>query len=396
MQFLQILLGVAIGLLIGAFAGLVPGVHSNTLSSVLASVAPGMEWVPIAIIAALAAHTVFEFVPSIFLFVPEEGTAVATLPGQRMMLEGRGIEALRVTAVSCAGAAAIALLLLPFAGAFFPIAYGAIKGVMLPVLVLACGFLLWSEREKGKIAVATGVFLLAGMLGMLTLRLGIADPLFATFSGLFAVSGLLMAGREQRGRVGQKEQGGLKVDFAKFVFLGAVLGMVADLLPGIASPAQIAVFATLLFPVLESREFLALVSSIAASHSVFALSAAASIGKARVGAVAIAEQYAKIDSGLVWLYAAVFVLVVGVCSALVIRFSGRIASMMEGSAAGKLNYPIIAYLGIAVFLISGPAGVLVMGTGAAIGCLPVLLGVRRTHVMGAILVPSMLLIAGLA
>jgi putative membrane protein len=355
---------------------------------------PGAEWVPFAIIAALAAHTVFEFVPAIFLFVPEEGTVVATLPGQRMMLAGKGIEALQITAISCLGAAGIAFVLLPFAGAFFPLAYGSVKGLMLPVLVAACAFLLWSEREGRKIAIATGVFLLSGMLGFATLRLGISDPLFATFSGLFAVSGLLMAGEGREERTRQKECGRLKLDFAKYVFIGAILGLLADLLPGIASPAQIAVFATALVPVLGSREFLALVSSIASSHSVFALSAAASIGKARVGAVAIAEQYAKIDSGLVWVYGALFVLVVGVCAAVVIRFSGKIANVVSGSGIGRLNYPIIAYLAVAVLLICGPSGLAVMGTGAAIGCLPVLLGVRRTHVMGAILVPSMVLIVG--
>ncbi len=56
-----------------------------------------------------------------------------------------------------------------------------------------------------------------------------------------------------------------------------------------------------------------------------------------------------------------------------------------------LNLGVLAYLACAVFLVSGAGGLLILATATAVGLLPPLLGIRRTHVMGLIIVPSIAL-----
>jgi putative membrane protein len=52
---------------------------------------------------------------------------------------------------------------------------------------------------------------------------------------------------------------------------------------------------------------------------------------------------------------------------------------------------VLAYLACAIAVISGAGGLLVFATATAVGILPPMLGIRRTHVMGLIIVPSILL-----
>jgi putative membrane protein len=166
--------------------------------------------------------------------------------------------------------------------------------------------------------------------------------------------------------------------------------MLSDLLPGIAAPAQIAVFASAVLPTEDARKFLALVSSIAASHMVFAFGALVSIGKAREGALAIVNEISPVLPSDLPVLVGVFLLSVGVCSFLLLKLSS-FAHLMLRFDMKRLNLLILGYLVCAVAIISGPLGLLLFATSTCVGLLPPLLGIRRTHVMGAIIVPSILL-----
>lgn len=102
---------------LGSFTGITPGVHVNTLALVLASLSPillpileevarfsgapegGAPILLVAIIiSAAVAHSFLDALPSIFLGAPEEDTALATLPGHRLLLQGKGQEAVRCSA----------------------------------------------------------------------------------------------------------------------------------------------------------------------------------------------------------------------------------------------------------------------------------------------------------
>jgi len=383
------LLAVAAGILLGALSGLIPGVHSNTVASVLSTLPLPPELLTYIIVAVLGAHIVFQFFPSVFLSIPDDTVVASVLPGHRMALEGRGREAINVCVFSAVVASASSALLLPFSLWFIPMAYAAMQPYLGPILIAASIFLLASEREARKILLALAVFLLSGLLGIATMRGSVNDPLFPAFSGLFAASGILLSFASQQ-EIPPQKSGRTQFDFLRFVAAGVMLGMLSDLLPGIAAPAQIAIFASAVLVASEARNFLALVSSIAASHAVFAFAALVSIGKAREGALAIMNDIVPVQLGSLPALIGVMLLAIGV-SAYLMTMLVRRAGELRGLGTREANWGILAYLICAVAIISGAGGLLVFATATAIGLLPPLLGIRRTHVMGLIIVPSIML-----
>ncbi len=88
-----------LGIVVGIITGLAPGVHINLISVLLFSVSPFLLGytsalhLAIFIVAVAVTHAFLDALPSIFLGAPEEATALAVLPGHRMLLEGKGYEA---------------------------------------------------------------------------------------------------------------------------------------------------------------------------------------------------------------------------------------------------------------------------------------------------------------
>ena len=187
----------------------------------------------------------------------------------------------------------------------------------------------------------------------------------------------------------QKEEK-TKLDFLPYVAAGILFGMLSDLLPGIAAPAQIAVFASAVLSTDDARKFLALVSSIAAAHGVFAFAALLSIGKARDGALAILNELKPVLPSDLPALVGIFLLSVAVSAFLLMKLS-RHAGKLQKLDMKTLNLGILGYLVCAIAIISGGSGLLLFATSAAVGVLPPLLGIRRTHVMGLIILPSILL-----
>ncbi|MCX8194865.1 MAG: tripartite tricarboxylate transporter permease [Candidatus Micrarchaeota archaeon] len=386
---MQTAIAVFVGMLLGIFSGLVPGIHSNTVASVIANFPIPPDALVMIVAAAIGAHLVFQFLPSIFLSIPDDTVVASVLPGHRMALEGRGKEAVLICAFAVLASVGLSLVLLPLAIFLLPAIYSLIEPHMAAVLALASLFLILSEKEGRKVAVAAFVFLLAGALGLISMRAPINDVLFPAFSGLFAASGILLSFAAHRSIPKQKEmKAGL--DFLPYVLLGVAFGMLSDLLPGIAAPAQIAVFASALLSTQEPRKFLALVASIAASHLVFAFGALVSIGKAREGAIAIANEISPITAPQLPQMMGALLLSVSVSAFALLKLSRHIERLHLENLK-KVNLLVLAYLLCAVALISGAGGLLVFSTSTAIGMLPPLLGIRRTHVMGLIIVPSIIL-----
>src|SRR5665648_424560 len=104
---------VIVGFILGIISGLFPGIHTNNFALLLLALAPdaiemGILPIHIAIIilANSITHTFLDIIPSIYLGAPDADTALTVLPGHRMLLEGRGPEAVRLSALGSAGAIA--------------------------------------------------------------------------------------------------------------------------------------------------------------------------------------------------------------------------------------------------------------------------------------------------
>jgi len=371
------------GMLLGMIAGLIPGLHSNTLAAALSGIGISGDDAAVLIIAMFGAHAMFSFIPSIFLGIPDDAVTLSVLPGQRMTRAGNGINALRIMCASALISVMAAVALLPVSQVLYPIVYAGIKPYLAPIIILISAILVWRSKSPFLFA---AIFLLSGALGWATLKFKMEDPFLPLFGGMFAISAMLMWGNE---RLPEQKEGKLDLGFIRYAIAGVLLGWMADLLPGISSPAQVASFATIIVP-FATPVYLALVSSIGMSEAVFAFSTSSTLGKARIGALAQAMEQVDVQANFVQLLA-VFVAAVAV-SAIVIyaarKWIGRIAEL----DFSILNKMLVIYIILLTFLVDGVPGLIALAPSIAIGVACLRLEVERTGVMGAIIVPTIILL----
>jgi TctA family transporter len=117
-----------IGCGFGIITGLIPGIHVNNVALMVLALQASLTGFALAIvggweastfelaiivscliIGCLVTHTFLDIIPSVFLGAPEEDTALSVLPGHRLMLAGRGYEAIKCSALGSFGAVIAAL-----------------------------------------------------------------------------------------------------------------------------------------------------------------------------------------------------------------------------------------------------------------------------------------------
>ncbi len=371
------------GLAIGLLTGMVPGIHPNLVISVMGSMGIGGERLAELIIALYPASLIASFIPSIFFGIPDQGTVAAVLPGQRLTREGKGLVALRAVLVSALAAVFLsAALAYPLLWAF-PLIYPAIRGWMGWILLAMCAAL--SLRSRGPLRYAA-CLLASGALGSLSFRSGMDDPFLPLFSGMFAIASIAAY---RKGSV--PAQADARPDSPLLVYsaAGTALGAVAVLIPGIGSSAQMASLLSL-FVRMETLPFMAAMSAISVSQAILALVASASIGKERVGAVAMLAEQADIGAELP--------LLIGLCalsvalSACAVFALRRYASLAAAADFSILNPALAAYIAAICLIIDGVMGLAVLAAASALGILAERLEVERTSLMGAVIVPTILLL----
>lgn len=159
-----------LGVMVGIVTGLIPGVHVNNVA-LLVYVSQGalsgfifvlFGWasptngdiiilLSSLILSTAVSHTFISFVPSVFLGAPDEDTALSVLPGHRMLLRGKGYEAVLLAARGCLwGFIASLVFVLPLRLLMgSPVsAYEKLRPVMAGVLALVVTLLIYSERER--------------------------------------------------------------------------------------------------------------------------------------------------------------------------------------------------------------------------------------------------------
>lgn len=371
------------GILLGMLSGLLPGLHSNTIIAVIANLGLEPEVVALLIISIFPAHLITSFIPSIFFGVPEEATVVAMLPGHGMVLKGNGLMALKAVLLSAGFAVLIAAALFFLSLDIFPVLYEALRENM-KYLVLALSIILLARTRKPHLALF--IFLLAGMLGYYSLNTDMYDPFLPLFSGMFAIGAIL---NYTKSEVPGQKDGKVGLSFLKFSVLGVFLGMFADLLPGISSPSQVATFAAIFLP-MNTLGYLAALGSISVSEGIFSLSTSASIDKSRMGATVWLSEFIDIEQNLLPLVA-LFILSTAL-TVLVLYMIRKHIARLASLDFSRVNIVLALYLAALTFVLNGALGLLVLGLASGLGWVTIRMGVERTTLMGAVIVPTLLLL----
>ena len=400
MVFAEIIIALLLGILVGIFTGLTPGIHINLVSALVVGFSGYLLGITSALSLAVfiismgVTHTFLDSIPSIFLGAPDADMVMGVLPGHRLLLEGRGYEAVKLTVIgsllSLIGTLFLVIIMLPFV----PVMYNFIRPYLGYIMIIVVIYMIAKEGSISKSLWAVFVFFISGILGIIVLGWpNLSEPLLPMLSGLFGISTLLTSLMQKVKIPKQRITETIKVDFGKKVkaIVAAVLsGSFAGFMPGLGS-AQAAIIAMQFAGNIGDYAFLILVGGINTVNFVFSLATFYSMQKARNGAVvAIMEIMNNIsfEQLMVFLFVA---LIAGCIATLLTMYFTRIFSGL----IVKVNYRvlciiIIGFVSLMVAFFSGFTGLLVLITSTAIGIIPPLIGVKRSNAMGCLLLPVIL------
>jgi putative membrane protein len=401
---LELLPALGLGIALGCCCGLLPGLHVNSTIPLLLGLSFLFEPIAAAVILISAGITqsFVAFIPAILLGAPEDETAMGVLPGHRMLLLGRGYEAIRLTVIGGLGAVMLTVCTLPAFAFAIPGIYAMARPHIHWALLAVVCYMILSEHGLRAKALAISVFSLAGVLGLLVLNmLSVRDGLFPLLTGLFGLPVLLAAIRSKTRlpeRVCFEHERLGKGAVLSGICTGSFAGILAGLLPGIGS-SQAAVLAQETtgreHADIGMRKFLIAIGGITTADIIYSLHALWLIGNPRSGVAVAVGKLIEISLQHVLVFICVIVIAAGLGAYLTLKLARRMLFVLS-----KINYPrlcaVVALLIVVLIgLFSGPVGLAIAGCATAIGLIAILGQIRRSHAMGCLLLPTILFFAEL-
>jgi len=396
-MILQLLLAVFLGCLGGIITGLTPGVHINLVSLLLLNFSAYLlgftEPITLAafIIAMGITHTFLDAVPSVYLGAPDADEALTALPGHRMLLEGRGYEAVKLTVIGAFSCLLLTVILSPFLIPILPAISEYITPYIGWILLIVVIYMLTKENNLNKLMWNSFIFFSSGALGILVLNYpNIQQPLLPLLSGLFGISVLLLSlstnTKIPKQRITEEIQIPNKIK-AKTFAAATFSGMLTGFFPGLGA-AQAAIVATQIVGDIGNHAFMILTGGIGTVNFLFSLVTFYAIDKARNGVVIVVQELmGKITMNQFIALIAVVILA-GAFSAWLALFCAKtFSSLIVKVNYRKLCIGVISFVSLLVLYFSGPIGLFILFISTSLGLIAPLANVNRSHAMGCLLLP---------
>lgn len=404
-MILETLLFSFFGVGIGIFSGLMPGMHVNTLIPILFSLSLllGIQpyYLAVLIVTTGISEIFMNFIPSIFLGAPEESTSLAVLPGHRLLLEGKGYEAIKLTVIGGIGAMMVSLIIISLFANIFTFLYEISRPYVHYLILSVVIFMIVTEKKLKKMASALLIILMSGLLGIIVLNSSLVsqqNTLFPILTGLFGLSTLMVSLSERTSIPKQIEDFSLKIsrkEIIKSIVLGSFAGVIVGLLPAIGI-SQAAVMVQYLGRAGEARSFLVTVSGINVGNEVFSLINLFLLSNPRSGSsVAVQRILTEVTFfDILYLIGAVC-FAAGISAVLTLYLGKKVPRYLERLNYRYLCLSVIFVIVAMIFLLTGVFGLLIAFTSTAIGLLCSYLEIRHSHCMGCLLVPSIIFFSGM-
>ncbi|MFZ5955119.1 MAG: tripartite tricarboxylate transporter permease [Nanoarchaeota archaeon] len=392
-MIIEIISAIVLGILIGTVTGITPGIHINLTLSIFIPFIIISRFNPnylIAFIISMAiTHTFIDFIPSIYLGAPNEDTILSILPGHEFLLEGKGHEAVLLTLIGASSSTIILIILIPLFNFFVPYIFPFIQRMMAWILILISIFLI--SKEKNSKFNAFVIFILSGFLGIVSLNMSANQTLLPLLTGLFGAPVLIISVQK---RIDIPEQ-----KIGKFIFnvkellkpilTTALVSPVCSFLPGVGS-SQAAVIGSEITGNMNRKEFLIFNGSINTLVLSVSFLTLYSIQKSRSGPANAIQQIATLTSNhLPLIISSVLI------SALFSIFSAIQISKIFAKNINKINYAkislfVLILMILMIFIFSGSIGLMIFVSSAFLGLTCTDWNVKRTHLMGCLLIPTIL------
>ena len=442
LPLLLVILFCVLGVLTGIATGLLPGLHVNNIALILLSLSGAiiatfsflfeygiseefiLVLICIYIISTSISHTFHDVIPSTFLGAPDGDMALSVLPAHSLLLEGKGYEAVALSAMGSYGAILFCFLLI------FPIRfiigsplffYETLREIMLFVLIAISILMIGTEKSKiddfGKKGIApsivgmlfaTFVFFLSGIFGIVIFEvpvdspIGLSSPvLFPALAGLFGTPTLLTSLMTKpvipkqiiKPPVLNRKT---KNSSTLSVMTGSLGGILVSIIPGITS-ATGTILAMNARGESSKRQTIITLSAVNTACAFFVVVVMFVILRSRSGATLAAMELMSVAEWTTLLmpanlaYLLIALLLGGTLSYFLTLKVGKIFARRFANVPYALIVKLtIALIVILVFLFTGIIGILILVVATLIGLLPVEWGVRRSHCMGILLIPIIL------
>jgi len=442
LDLLLILLFCVLGVITGIATGLLPGLHVNNIALILLSLSGVIVGtfsflysygiseefifilIAIFILSVSISHTFHDVIPSTFLGAPDEDMALSVLPAHSLLLEGKGYEAVALSALGSYGAIIFCFLIL------FPIRfiignplffYETLREIMFWVLVAISILMIGTEKAKINLFGLKGiipsflgmifaifVFLLSGVFGIIIFSIPIDSPiglsspvLFPALAGLFGTPTLLTSLMTKPVIPKQNiEEPILDKKFKKSAFLsiitGSLGGILVSIIPGITS-ATGTILAMNARGESNKKQTIVTLSAVNTACAFFVVVVLFIILRSRSGATLAAKELISVKEWTSFFmpstlsYMLIALLLGGTLSYFSTLFVGKIFAKhfanMSYTLVVKLTISLVVFL---VFLFTGFIGIIILLVATCIGLLPVEWGIRRSHCMGILLFPIIL------
>lgn len=411
-KIFDLLIACILGVLCGVITGVIPGVHVNTVGAFIFSYSVYLlgifspEYIAVFLISMSISHSMIDFLPSMFLGVPEEGTVLSVLPGHYLMLQGRGKEAIRLVTLGGFGSLLVTILLLPLFLMFLPPFYSIIKPYIGLILTFAAIYMIL-RLNKGiyKIIWSSVIFIFSGIIGWVTLNTPLSPNvlLLTVFSGFFGVSTLLYSITKNSFLPPQYSDHHLNFDgrIMRGIIAGGIAGTILGFLPGMG-PSQGSILAQEISgggDIGNNREgFLVAMSGVNVSDALFSLIAIYLIGNPRSGiAVFIDKMIQNFDFHLLILFIFVSITAVSLSVFFCIKLGDMLLLNIHKFDYIKLSKVVIILMSILIVIFSlieksNLFYVFILYlTSISLGLMPHYLGVNKSNLMGVLIVPAIII-----
>ena len=393
-MLIQIILFLLFGTLVGTFTGLIPGIHINLIGIILVSVASSIFfslnpiYLIVFIVSVAITHTFLDFIPSVFLGCPDTDTELSILPGHEMLKEGLGYEAILLTAYGSLAAIFILILIAYPSILLIPKIYELIRNI-IPLLLIGISLMLIFSEKNRKAALT--VFFITGFLGLITLNLtkGSNNFILPLLTGLFGSSNLFLSLKNKTEIPKQKIQ--TSRTKIKKPLIGALLASpLCSFLPGLGS-GQAAIIGNMISKS-DKKEFLVLIGATNTLVMGFSFISLYAISKTRTGAAIAIKEIINLPSKEIFILILATIFVSGLISFFLTKFLAKLISQkIRKISYTTLSITTLIILTVLVFLISGFIGFIILIISTLTGIYCISLKVRRTNMIGCLLIPTIFL-----
>jgi len=393
-----------IGVLLGLLMGLIPGFHPNLIASIILitineviQILPTQQLAVILVSVSVSANF-FEFIKAMILGVPEESTALSVMPIHELMLQKRGLEVLTLVSTGCLGSLLISILLLPVLVLVNPLIHNAVKQLIPAILISLSLHLILKERKPARIKHAIILFFLAGALGIITFNLRLNQPFLPLLTGLFGLGVIMESLINKAGLPAQMRSVAIELDkksVLKSLSVSVVAASVLSYVPAIG-PAQSTLIAEELRDkkrprYQQAREFIISVAGINTADVFFSLTALFTINKARSGVLVVIKEIMPVLNIHFFLTLLSALILSGIISYFAFNKVGSfLLKRVHKISVVKLNAFVVLFVSLITLVSDGLVGLVILFVGGLIGYYAVKKGVRKSHAMSTLTLPTIL------